>query len=66
MELYFIRSNGERISLGVFNTSENATAKMQEVMDAVGYKAPYWRGWREDNGTMFDVGSHSEFFYLKD
>ena len=29
-----------------------------------GRKIYYIRGWNEDNATVFDVGSHTEFFYL--
>lgn len=66
MEVYFIRANGQHVFLGDAATQEEAFAAMHRVMDAAKYEPPYWRSWIEEDGrTMYDVGSHTEFFYTK-
>lgn len=41
---------------------ETALKMMNEFMDAHNFKSYYKRTWEVKEGTMVDVGSHSEFF----
>ena len=67
MTLYFINSfNDERV---VTENVADTTAAMQEIqkfLDAYNYKSHYTRYWTRDGVTTFDVGSHTEFFKLKE
>ena len=49
-------------------TGDEAWKKAMEHICAFwegkGRKIYYVRGWNRDNVTVFDVGSHTEFFYL--
>lgn len=66
MKVLFKDSNGEIHSLGDAADMDEAWATMNRLMDTVNYKPPYVRGWREDNRYVYDVGSHTEFFYIED
>lgn len=36
-------------------------------LETKGYNSPYWRTWYDEyEGYVFDVGSWSEFFYIKE
>ena len=43
-------------------TWETALEMMNTFMDAHNFKSYYKRTWEVSEGTMVDVGSHSEFF----
>lgn len=66
MKLLFQASNGnERLVAEV--TSENeAMKKINDFCEERDYKIPYVRSWGslDDEGITYDVGSHTEFFYL--
>ena len=66
--LYFIRSNGERI-LVESKIKEDNTIKF--IKKFVKEKNPnfeiyYIRSWETEEGIMYDVSSHTEFFLLGD
>lgn len=66
--LYFIRSNGEKLLVEP-NIKEDDVIKF--IKKFVKEKNPdfeiyYIRSWETDEGTMYDVGSHTEFFLLSD
>ena len=66
--LYFIRSNGERILVEP-KTKEDNTIKF--IKKFVKEKNPnfeiyYIRSWKTEEGITYDVGSHTEFFLLGD
>lgn len=66
--LYFIRSNGKYL-LVESKVEEKDTIKF--IKKFVKEKNPdfkiyYIRSWETDEGTMYDVGSHTEFFLLSD
>ena len=67
MKLYFCDSNNqERIIAEVSNDVE-AMQQINKFLDEHNYKSYYTRIWVEPNGDKwFDVGSHTEFFILKD
>ena len=43
-------------------TWETALEMMNTFMDAHNFKSYYKRTWEVSEGTMVDVGSHTEFF----
>lgn len=60
--IYFIRSNGEYRLLGENVTCSQASMKINQFLDAHNFKSYYTRSWDTHEGTMYDVGSHTEFF----
>ena len=55
--------------LGRAETKEKAMEYIDDFLYSCHYEPPYWRFIgepEEENGMMIDVGSHSEFFYLKE
>ena len=65
-KLYFINSRGEYVQLAESVTENEANAVMSEFMNAHNFKCYYVRSWKTDEGKMFDVGSHTEFFLWGD
>lgn len=64
--LYFKRSTGEMVL--VEKNVDNPIPKIKEYIKKLNpkYEIHYIRSWtREDGVTMYDVGSHTEFFHLK-
>lgn len=64
--LYFIRSTGEKVL--VKSQLETDKEVFSHIKDFIHSKKPnfqiyYIRSWG-DNPTVYDVGSHTEFFYL--
>lgn len=68
MMLYFIRSNGEKRLVHKNVEPETAGKFIHQYVNNINptYKIYYTREWydEEAGGTMYDVGSHSEFFLL--
>ena len=66
MNLYFIRSNGEKRLVRENIDPETALGYIQEYTHSLNpiFKIYYFRSWEEDGGTMYDVGSHTEFFWV--
>lgn len=64
--LYFIRSNGEKRLVRENIDPEKAIGYINEYTHSLNpnYKIYYVRSWGKDNGTMYDVGSHTEFFFV--
>lgn len=66
MFLYFERSNGEKVLV-----KENIEERkiLQEIRDHVAklnpnFKIHYFRCWKIEEGMVYDVGSHTEFFIV--
>ena len=66
MFLYFERSNGEKVLV-----KENVEERkiLQEIRNYVAKLNPnfeihYFRCWKTEEGMMYDVGSHTEFFIV--
>ena len=63
---------GQRRLVSVFSVEDAAHSDVfREAMGSIhsfcaerGYRIPYVRNWNQDHATVFDVGSHTEFFYL--
>lgn len=67
MKLYFENSYGERRIIAEPATEQDATKEIRKFCDDRNFKIYYTRTWRDKEGLkVFDVGSHSEFFYLDD
>lgn len=67
MKLYFENSYGERRIIAEPKTEEEAMREIHKFCDDRKFKIYYTRSWQDDDGLkVFDVGSHTEFFYLDD
>lgn len=66
--LYFIRSNGEKRLVRENIDPKVAIGYINEYIAQLNpnYKVYYIRTWYSEDhkGTMYDVGSHSEFFLV--
>ena len=66
MKLYFENSYGERRIIAEPETEQDAYKEMNKFCDDRNFEIYYIRSWRNKEGLkVFDVGSHSEFFYLE-
>lgn len=66
--LYFIRSNGEKRLIHENIDPEKVISYIKEYTYSLNpnFKIYYIRSWETEEGTMYDVGSHTEFFLLSD
>ena len=64
-KIYFEDRFGERRLLAARNTDEEVWQVINNFLTEHRYKAPYVRSWTDDEGTWYDVGSHSEFFLVR-
>lgn len=66
--LYFIRSNGEKRLVRENIDPETAMGYINEYIATLNpnFKVYYVRTWYSEDhkGTMYDVGSHTEFFLV--
>lgn len=66
MKLYFKNSYGERRVIAEPATEESAMESIHAFCEERNFKIYYVRSWINQEGLkVFDVGSHSEFFYLE-
>lgn len=61
-KLYFENQFGERREIGRASTREEVYKIIDAFLKDHNYKSYYVRTWNENDGTHYDVGSHSEFF----
>lgn len=67
MKLYFENSYGKRRIIAEPETEEEAWNKIHEFCHERRFHIYYVRTWKaQDSATVYDVGSHTEFFYLYD
>lgn len=67
MKLYFENSYGEIRIIAEPKTEDEAWKEINKFCDDRKFKIYYIRNWRNKEGLkVYDVGSHSEFFYLDD
>ena len=67
MKLYFENSYGERRVIAEPAIEESAMREIRKFCEDRNFKIYYTRSWRNKEGLkVFDVGSHTEFFYLDD
>lgn len=64
MKLYFENSNRVRRLIAEPNTRDGAFEAIRAFCEERNFKIYYTRIWNTVDGECFDVGSHSEFFYL--
>lgn len=66
--LIFVGNNSREIATDYFDDMESvlnwATYEIQKFCNDRDFKIYYTRIWNEEGYTVFDVGSHSEFFHL--
>ena len=60
--LYFINTSGERRLLASDIEKDSVSPIIKSFLDERGYKSYYTRIWETKEGTMYDVGSYTEFF----
>lgn len=66
MKLYFKNSSGERRIIAEPETEQEAMEEIHKFCNDRNFKIYYIRTWMLPDGLKkFDVGSHSEFFYLE-
>lgn len=66
MKLYFKNSYGERRIIAEPKTEEEAMKEINKFCEDRNFIVYYIRSWMTKDGLKkFDVGSHSEFFYLE-
>ena len=64
MKLYFENSQGiERVIAEVAN-EEEAYKEMNKFCEERNFEIYYVRTWMSNGRKVYDVGSHTEFFYL--
>lgn len=65
MKLYFENSNGKRRPIASPKTEEDAWEYIHAFCEERNFRIYYIRTWQDEDGLkVYDVGSHSEFFYL--
>ena len=66
--LYFLDSRGAKRLVQTNVEPETAMSEITNYIKTINpnYKIYYYRTWysEKDNGTLYDVGSHTEFFLL--
>lgn len=60
--LYFIDRHGRYRLLEVDVSENEAFGLIQRFLHDHNFKSYYTRTWETDEGKMYDVGSHTEFF----
>lgn len=67
MKLYFENSNGNRRLIAEPKTRDGAFEQIHAFCEERSFDIYYVRTWRTSDGLeVYDVGSHTEFFYLDD
>ena len=67
MKLYFENSNGVRRLIAEPKTRDDALEYIHVFCEERNFRIYYIRAWRNPDGAEeYDVGSHTEFFYLYD
>jgi hypothetical protein len=65
MKLYFENSYGERRIIAEPETEETAMEAIHAFCDERNFRIYYVRSWIDEEGfKVYDVGSHTEFFFL--
>ena len=66
MNLYFQNYKGtDKLIASDIKNHDEALRAIKRFCNERDFRIRYYRSWTENNETMFDVGSHSEFFKLK-
>ncbi len=65
MKLYFQNSRGEERVIAEPINREEVTKEINKFLADHNFKSYCTRVWEENGRLKFDVGSHTEFFYLE-
>lgn len=63
--LFFLNSNGEAIFLCNVCDNKQAFLRINDFLEKHNFKSYYVRTWEENGELWIDVGSHTEFFILR-
>lgn len=66
MRLFFKNGEGKIRQIAKCETVKDVGQEIQKFLDDHNYKSYYQRSWGDDKKVVIDVGSHSEFFVLRD
>ena len=65
MKLIFKSSNGKERIIAEPSNIDEVFNEINKFLDEHNFKSYYTRMWEENGRLKFDVGSHTEFFYVK-
>ena len=65
MKLIFRNSQGKERVIAEPSNVEEVSKEIKKFIDDHNFKSYYTRVWEENGRLKFDVGSHTEFFYLE-
>ncbi|MEI6296211.1 MAG: hypothetical protein WCO84_01015 [bacterium] len=65
MKVYFENSQGREREIGEGLNEQECYKIIYKFLDEFNYKSYYARSWKTDKGIKVDVGSHTEFFYIR-
>lgn len=65
MKLIFQNSRSEERVIAEPTNKEEVSKEINKFLDEHNFKSYYTRVWDENDRLKFDVGSHTEFFYLE-
>ena len=66
MKLYFKNSQGKERLIAECETVQDAHKEIDKFLNEHNFKSYYSRSWGNEDGVTIDVGSHSEFFVLRE
>ena len=66
MKLIFENSYGEERVIAEPKNEKEAVKEIYKFCEERNFNIYYYRTWMSGNRKKFDVGSHTEFFYLED
>ena len=67
LNVLFENSKGQSRTIGTVENEKSAFKVINDFLDDHNYKSYYQRTWKkDDNTTVVDVGSHTEFFYIQE
>lgn len=66
MKLIFHSTNGKERIIGEPTSLKEAGKIINDFLDDHNFKSYYTRLWFEEDRLKYDVGSHTEFFFLED
>ncbi len=56
----------EKTLIGIYKTEQEYMQEISDFLKKCNYASHYTRGWFEDGFTVLDVGSHSQFYYIRE
>ena len=68
VKLYFKRSNGEKVLVKEHVDDRKVLQEMRDYVAKLNpdFKIYYFRCWKTEEGMMYDIGSHTEFFVTEE